>query len=252
MYQVLTSDFVNVMISTSLGSDVSSQRKFLKSITVGDLKAKLELITGGGAGTMKIQVYEKDSEKLVCNLDNDDALLGSFPIDDGMRLHVVDSFVLRSIPTDVEKFDLTPEEYAKKTGTVRDFLERNKLGKYNEEEQKKIAEAKRAEKEAEERAAKEINVGNRCEVKVAGAPVRRATVMFVGEMEGKTGLWVGVKYDEPLGKNDGSVDGKKYFECPPKYGGFTRVVNVTVGEYDAPFSYSMFIFNLSSSIVPCK
>lgn len=33
-------------------------------------------------------MYEKDSEKFVCALDNDSALLGSFPIDDGMRLHV--------------------------------------------------------------------------------------------------------------------------------------------------------------------
>ncbi|KAK3912516.1 Tubulin-folding cofactor B [Frankliniella fusca] len=231
MYQVITSDFVNVMISTSTGENMYSEKKFQKSITVGDLKAKLEMITGGSAGTMKIEVYENDSEKLVCKLDNDNALLGSFPIDDGMRLHVVDSFVLRDITTHGEKFDLTPEEYAKKTGTVREFLAKNRLGKYNEEEQKKIAEAKQALKEAEEKAAKDINVGNRCEVKVAGAPVRRATVMFVGEMDGKTGLWVGLKYDEPLGKNDGSVDGKRYFECPPKYGGFTRVTNVTVGDF---------------------
>ncbi len=68
---------------------------------------------------------------------------------------------------------------------MREFLARNKLGKYNEEEQRKIAEAKKAEqeaiKEAEEKAAKDIKLGNRCEVRVPGAPVRRATVMFVGE-----------------------------------------------------------------------
>ncbi len=46
------------------------------------------MITGGTAGTMKIEAYEQDSEKLVCKLDNDDVLLGSLPIDDGMRLHV--------------------------------------------------------------------------------------------------------------------------------------------------------------------
>lgn len=208
----------------------------MKNVTVGDLKGKLELLTGASTATMKIEIYEKDSNNLVCSLDNDDALLGSYPIDDGMRIHVVDSFVLRNSlnaadGADGEKFELSKEEYAKKSGTVRAFLERNKLGKYNEEEQRKLAKAKQAEKEAEEAAAKAIKVGDRCEVKVPTAPTRRATVMYVGEMEGKQGLYVGVKYDEPLGKNDGSVEGKRYFECPPKYGGFTRVGNVTVGDF---------------------
>ena len=36
---------------------------------------------------MKLEVYSKEN-KLVCKIDNDDAMLGSFPVDDGMRLHV--------------------------------------------------------------------------------------------------------------------------------------------------------------------
>ena len=42
---------------------------------------------------------------------------------------------------------------------------------------------------------------------------------------------VGVQYDEPVGKNDGTVKGKRFFECPPKYGGFLRPDKLQVGDY---------------------
>lgn len=47
----------------------------------------MELLTGGNPKTMKIEVYDKN-DKLICKLDDNQRLLGSYPIDDGMRLHV--------------------------------------------------------------------------------------------------------------------------------------------------------------------
>ena len=76
----------------------------------------------------------------------------------------------------VEKFDLTPEQYDSRTDTVKAFLVRNKLGKYNEEERKKM-EADKAEAEAAELSlAQAIHVGDRCEVTVPNALPKRGVV----------------------------------------------------------------------------
>jgi len=60
---------------------------------------------------------------------------------------------------------------------------------------------------------------------------KRGEVMYVGKPAFSTGWWVGVKYDEPMGKNDGSVKGQRYFQCTAKYGGFVRPAVVSVGDF---------------------
>merc|ERR1712107_106267 len=85
---------------------------------------------------MKITAFDKE-DKLICELSDPNALLGSFPIDDGMRLHIVDGSKFKGEfenTANVEKFELTKEEYNKREDTVAAYLKRNKLGKYNEEE----------------------------------------------------------------------------------------------------------------------
>ncbi|XP_050296225.1 tubulin-folding cofactor B [Anthonomus grandis grandis] len=224
--KVITSDFVHVQISTSVNHATFGEKRFPKDITISELKAKLELMTGGNCHTMKIQVFNDDN-KLVTTLDDNNRLLGSYPVDDGMRLHVIDKFEYNLLEESVEKFELNEEEYAKRNDSVKSYLMKNKIGKYNEEYMKT-----KEQQEAESKAlAESMSVGARCKVTCTNAPTRLGTVMYSGTIDGLSGYWVGVKYDEPVGKHDGCVKGKRYFTCPDKYGAFVKPSCIQVGDF---------------------
>ncbi|KAL2851993.1 dynein associated protein-domain-containing protein [Aspergillus pseudoustus] len=56
---------------------------------------------------------------------------------------------------------------------------------------------------------------------------RQATVRFIGSTRFATGDWVGVELEDGDGKNDGSVQGERYFDCEPGYGMFVRPSIIT-------------------------
>lgn len=51
---------------------------------------------------------------------------------------------------------------------------------------------------------------------------RQATVKFVGSTHFAPGDWIGVELDDATGKNDGSVQGERYFDCEHGFGMFIR------------------------------
>ncbi|KAG7470855.1 hypothetical protein MATL_G00118230 [Megalops atlanticus] len=230
---VITNPTVSVRLTTTLSS-FEVNRRFNRGITIAEFKSKLELVVGTPASCMDLQLFSP-SDKFLQKLEDNEALLGSYPVDDDCRIHVIDRSGAQSGEfsdlSKVEKYEITDEAYDKRTDSVRSFMKKNKKGRFNEEEAAQQA-AEQAEREAkEEAAAAAITVGSRCQVQVTGQPTKIGTVMYVGTTEFKPGYWVGVKYDEPLGKNDGSVNGKRYFECQPKYGAFVKPLSVTVGDF---------------------
>lgn len=121
---------------------------------------------------------------------------------------------------------MAEEDYDKRTDSVRAFKKKNQMGRFNPEfaAQQEAEALAKANLGADEIEAKGIEAGMRCECRVGGA--KRGVVMFVGQTEFASGYWVGVKYDEPLGKNDGSVKGVKCagrggagVPCPDAEGG---------------------------------
>ncbi|KAL5615261.1 hypothetical protein BROUX41_005315 [Berkeleyomyces rouxiae] len=64
---------------------------------------------------------------------------------------------------------------------------------------------------------------------------RIAEVKFVGETAFAAGVWVGVELEDATGKNDGSVQGQRYFDCAMGKGMFLRPAALTIiGHAPAP------------------
>jgi len=61
-------------------------------------------------------------------------------------------------------------------------------------------------------------------------------VVFIGETHFSTGEWAGVKLDGPVGKNDGSVAGRRYFTCEVNHGIFARQSKLSRITAEAPLT----------------
>ena len=78
-----------------------------------------------------------------------------------------------------------------------------------------------------------IKVG--MQVSVSGARGSlTGTVRFVGVTQFATGEWIGVDLGKPEGRNDGSVNDVRYFDCEPKCGLFVKRAQVRVIKDDEP------------------
>ena len=193
------------------------------------------MIVGTKPAHMKLQLKDKDM-KTICEI-SDTTKLGDLNIKDNKcHVHVLDVDPLKSMMefTDVskvEKYVMDDEEYDKRKDSVRQWKRDNLKGHYAKEaaERQKKKEAAEKKEVEETKASKEIKKGDRCQIK--GDLQRRGEVQYVGEIKGKEGIWVGITLDEPLGKNDGSVNGQRYFTCMPRCGAFTRPTLVDVGDY---------------------
>ncbi|KRX49660.1 Tubulin-folding cofactor B [Trichinella sp. T9] len=184
-------EFIDLVVTSDVQT-FYSRRRFPLKITVGELKKKVEMLTGIPFSCMTLQIVKPDGQKL--KLFDANETLTDLNISDGTTIHVNIKFC-----------------------TVRDFMRQNKLGKYNPNHEKLVP------KEEMEIDLLDKQVGQRCIVKI-GDPQewKRGKIAYIGETDFKPGLWIGVEYDEEVGKHDGSVNGKRYFQCKDKRGAFVR------------------------------
>jgi tubulin-folding cofactor B len=225
-----------------------------KHMTVERVKEKLRSHTGTGSLFMHLTMLDFNGQ-VVADMINDELKLGYFSPMDGWTIHITDldphSLAANGGLEDVslvKKYEISDDDYNKREDNFRKWragkkaadpswtlakeVKQNQDKKRMEQDPNFVPEPAKAPVTDDEHLADlagGMKVGDRCEVTVGG---KRGLVQYVGKIpQIAPGWWVGVQYDEPVGKNDGTVKGRKYFDCPPKYGGFLRPDKLSVGDY---------------------
>ncbi|XP_071711778.1 tubulin-folding cofactor B-like isoform X2 [Rutidosis leptorrhynchoides] len=226
--QLPADDSVLIRVTHSNLKTFFSEVRFSLESNVEAVKDKLWKKCGTAVTSMCLELYDDTGAKL-SDLNDNTRPFGFYSPLDGYRLHIIDldptSVTSGGWLEDtslVEKYKISDEAYDKLDGTYRKFKE--KLGPRTNS-----AQASKTDDDYMKDISMNIKVGDRCEVEPGE---KRGVVKYVGKAEGLgAGFWVGIQYDEPLGKHDGLVKGTRFFECPPLHGAMVRPDKVKVGDY---------------------
>lgn len=209
---------------------------------------KVKLVTHCGTSAKNMELQLKDHQGAVTANMQDGHMLGFYSPSDGYTVHVIDtdpnSLSANGWLEDVskiQKYEMSDADYAKRENTYKKFKETKQQGDPSWTLEKEMAEkrgvpytvpqttSKVEDADFQQQEASAVTIGDRCEVRPGG---KRGCVRFVGRCPGlPLGFWIGVEYDEPVGKNNGIVKGTRYFTCEQGFGGMARPANVTIGDY---------------------
>lgn len=209
---------------------ILEELRFHTTTLLGEVKDALSKKFGTLPEYMKLKLIKTTGEELPFSQYDDDKKLKDLGIENFDTIHVTDLnpngiLVQNNIDdvSTVKKYEISEEDYLKRPNNLREF--RKKLMK-DPNYKKKVLESQGPTYEEE---AKKIKIGDRC---LLGDGVRRGEVKFIGKCkEMGHGFWVGIQLDEPMGDCDGTLKGKKYFDCNPNFGIVVRPNYISVGDY---------------------
>ncbi|KAF1990688.1 hypothetical protein K402DRAFT_202077 [Aulographum hederae CBS 113979] len=223
---------VPVLISSD---NSSSERRISPSWSVAQFRTRLEPITGVPASAQKLSVRVGSQHAFAIETANEETTqLAAFQLPAYAEIYVEDlrppnARINFTDTSNVEKYVMPDTEYESRTDSVLAWKKNKKLGRFDPNAPDKEEQKLRAlEQEVEER---NITLNARARL-LPPSDARLGTIAFIGPVPAlPAGLWIGVALDEPTGKNDGSVEGERYFECKPKCGVFVRPERVEVGDW---------------------
>ncbi|CAH2353431.1 tubulin-specific chaperone B [[Candida] railenensis] len=242
---------ISIFVTSEL---TSSERRISPQWDLSYFKIKLEQITGVEPKYQTILLYPNSTsnEYVVISDSNEyseekdrsvhiSSIKGVVPY---CRFHVKDGnpdSVLAQLEQEEQaqdgqneaayEFKLSEDEYAKKNNTVLNWKKSNQLGRFDPQ----FNEIKQRNIEENLEISSSMKTGDMCRViNIQGE--RRGVVKFVGKIpelsKGEEDeIWVGVEFHEPVGKNDGTIDGRRIFECRQNHGSILKPKQVEVGDF---------------------
>ncbi|KAF8292745.1 putative tubulin-specific chaperone [Trypanosoma cruzi] len=224
---------VRVSITHSSSGIRVPEKRYELSQTIASIKSNIFTHFATPPEQMQLQLIDDRGVKVESSMA-DDKQLGYYQCRDDFVIHVVDLRPTQQIAnfedvSQVQKYEITEEAYSKREDNARAFRQLMMARQREEAEKAGNPLPKEPDADSYKETAKKIHVDDRCQCQPGD---RLGTVRFVGRVASlKPGYWIGVEFDEPVGKGDGSVKGTRVFECQPKYGGFLRPDQVTVGDF---------------------
>lgn len=236
---------INIFITSDL---TSSERRISPQWSMAYLKQKLETITGIKPENQTLHHYPNQhsnvfrqistSEDYLTDKDSD-TFLSSLELNAYSRIHVIDEDPESAVnelskesgndDNNTPEFKLSEAEYMKRAESVLQWKKNSQLGRFDPNYQLM---QERAQQENQMKLST-MKIGDRCRIiNIEGE--RRGVIRYIGKInaidQGEND-WVGIEFDEPVGRNDGSIGGARIFECRPNHGSFVKPKQVEVGDF---------------------
>ncbi|KAI6170783.1 Tubulin-folding cofactor B [Aphelenchoides bicaudatus] len=192
---------VNIKI-TAPEAEYPYQKTFPIEMPLVEFKRRIELVVGIYAADMVLSLLNAEG-KFVTELRQEGKTLSELGVQEDFTVEVKDKSgkFVDPLSGSVEHYKINDDNYEQREESFRNFKKRNIPA--------------------------HIAVGNRCIVTSKLKGNRSGQIAYVGEVDFKPDeVMIGVVLDEPLGKHDGSVDGKRYFECQQLHGVFVEKRNI--------------------------
>jgi tubulin-folding cofactor B len=223
------SDDLVLRIECSLKSFFCIRQFPVSEWTLGDFRLYIEQLLDINIENLILLLHSQElsverDDDLLCNIENlhgNDTII----VDSHRRADDIDD--VNRLP---EKYRMSDEVYAQRKGTLKDYLQRNKLGKYSEtnlslsslssnnsssQEKHKLRELNRIK-------LKKIEIGMRVQVNESILNLKYGEVVYIGMLRGIHDEFIGVRFDGPWGDSNGCDGIIRYFDAKRRHASFIR------------------------------